>query len=139
VSTLARFRHERSLHDVDELRRILDEAADAIRSTRELVANPTGPGWLAEGLARFVPIQDRLELRLGADHPLTESVCTVVEALRDIEGLHASVELRTEEDEDTFWATFNAMRDEVAYCSDRFREAAQETVGAHLSVSDDTD
>jgi hypothetical protein len=136
---LARFRHERSLHDVDELRRILDEAADTIRSTRELVANPTAPGWLDESLASLAPIQSRLELRLGTDRQLTEGVGTVVEALRDIEGLYASAELRTEEDEDTFWDTFNAMRDEVRYCADSFLETARETVGVHLSAPDGTD
>jgi hypothetical protein len=137
--TLARFSHERSLHDVDELRLMLDVATEAIHSTRELVAHPTRPGWLDESLARLTPIQRRLELRLGADHKLAVSAGAVVEALKDIEDHYASVELRTERDEDRFWDTFNAMRDEVAYCTDRFLADAQETVGTRLSVSDDVD
>jgi hypothetical protein len=45
----ARFRHERSLHDVDELRTMLDDAAEAIREVRSTVAKPSGPGWLEDG------------------------------------------------------------------------------------------
>jgi hypothetical protein len=47
------------------------------------------------------------------------------------------VELRTEKDEDEFWASFEAMRDEVDYCTDRFLEAAQETIGARLLAEDE--
>ncbi len=132
----ARFRHERSLHDVDELRTVLDDAAEAIREVRSVVAKPPGPGWLEKGLAHLKPIQSKLALRLGAKHHLTESAVRVVEALEDFEGLYASVELRTEEDEDEFWASFEAIRDEVGYCADRFLEDAQETVGARLAVED---
>jgi hypothetical protein len=134
----ARFRHERTLHDVDELRAVLDEAADAIRTVRGVVSKPTGPEWLEEGLARLKPVQSKLALRLGAKHLLTESAGAVIEALEDIEGLYASAELRTEEDEDEFWASFEAMRDEVSYCADRFLEDAQESVGAQLSVENES-
>jgi hypothetical protein len=133
----ARFRHERTLHDVDELRAVLDEAADTIREVRSTVAKPSGPEWLDEGLARLKPVQSKLALRLGATHRLTQSASAVVEALEDIEGLYASVVLRTEEDEDEFWASFEAMRDEVGYCADRFLEDAQRTVGAQLSFEDE--
>ncbi len=133
----AQFRHERSLHDVDELRAVLDEAADAIRTVRSVVAKPTGPEWLEEGLARLKPVQSKLALRLGAKHRLTHSANTVVEALEDFEGLYVSVELRTEEDEDEFWASFEVIRDEVGYCADRFLKDAQETVGAQLLVEDE--
>jgi hypothetical protein len=132
-----RFRHESSLHDVDGLRAVLDEAAEAIRAVRSVVAKPTGPEWLDEGLAPLKPVQSKLALRLGAKHRLTESASAVVETLEDIENLYASVELRTEEDEDGFWASFEAMRDEVGYCADRFLEDAKKTVGARLSVEDD--
>jgi hypothetical protein len=133
----ARFLHERTLHDVDELRAVLDEAADAIRAVRSVVAKPSGPEWLEEGLARLQPVRSKLGLRLGVHHRVTEGAGAVVEALRDIAGLYASVELRSEEDEDEFWASFEAMRDEVGYCADRFLEDAQETVGARLSVEDE--
>jgi hypothetical protein len=136
---LARFRHERSLHDVDELRAVLDDAAETIREVRGVVTKPTGPEWLEEGLARLKPVQSKLGLRLGAKHPLTWSASTVVEALEDIEGLYASVKLRTEKDEDEFWASFEMMREEVGYCADRFLEDAQETVGARLLVEDEGD
>jgi hypothetical protein len=130
----ARFHHERYLHDVDELRDMLDEAAEAIRSTRKLVANPTGPGWLDESLARLTPVESRLALRLPLNHPLTASAQAVVQALQDIENLYASAELNGEEDEDAFWSEFQAKRDEVAYSTDHFLETARETVGAHLSL-----
>jgi hypothetical protein len=133
----ARFRHERSLHDLDELRTMLDDAAEAIREVRSIVAKPSGPGWLEEGLARLKPTQSKLALRLGAKHHLTKSADRVVEALEDFEGLYASVELRTEEDEDEFWTSFEAIRDEVGYCADRFLEDAQETVGARFAVEDE--
>jgi hypothetical protein len=133
----ARFRHERSLHDVDELRSVLDEAAEAIRAVRTIVAKPSDPEWLEAGLAHLKPVQSKLAIRLGANHRLTESATSVVEALEDIESLYASAELRTEQDEDEFWALFEAMRDEFGYCADRFLEDAQETVGAQLSVEDE--
>lgn len=135
----ARFRHERSLHDVDELRAVLDEATEAIRAVRSIVAKPAGPEWLEEGLARLEPIQSKLALRLGTTHPLTESIRSVIEALQDIEGLYASAELGTEADEDEFWTSFEAMRDEVGYCADGFLENAQRTVGAQLSIEDERD
>jgi hypothetical protein len=104
---------------VDELRDLLDEAAEAIRSTRKLVADPPMPGWLDESLDRLTPTESRLALRLPRNHPLTASAQTVVEALQDIEKLYAS-ELNSEEDEDAFWSEFEAMRDEVTYSTDRF-------------------
>jgi hypothetical protein len=122
---------------VDELREMLDEAAEAIRSTRKLVADPPGPGWLDESLDRLTPIESRLALRLPGNHPLTTSARAVVEALQDIENLYASAELNSEEDEDAFWSEFEAMRDEVAYSTDHFLETARETVGARLSLLDD--
>ena len=75
------------------------------REVRSIVAKPSGPGWLEEGLAHLKPTQSKLALRLGAMHHLTKSADSVVEALEDFEGLYASVELRTEEDEDEFWAS----------------------------------
>jgi len=88
----ARFRHERSLHDVDELRSVLDEAAEAIRAVRSIVAKPSGPEWLETGLAHLKPVQSKLAIRLGANHRLTESAASVVEALEDIESLYASAD-----------------------------------------------
>ena len=96
---------------MDELRTMLDDAAEAIREVRSIVAKPSGPGWLEEGLARLKPTQSKLALRLGAKHHLTKSTDSVVEALEDFEGLYASVELRTEEDQDEFWTSFEAIRD----------------------------
>jgi hypothetical protein len=132
----ARFRHERTLHDVDELRAVLDDAAEAIREVRNVVAKPSSPGWLDEGLARLRPVQSKLALRLGAHHRLAESSSAVVEALEDFEDLYASAELDTEADEDVFWDSFDAIRGEVGNSADRFLENAREMVGTRLAVED---
>ena len=133
----ARFRHERELHDVDELRAVLDEAADAIRAVRSTAAEPSSPGWLEQGLARMEPIHAKLALRLGSSHRLSESARSLVEVLQDIDGLYASAALRTESDEDDFWASFEAMREEVGIRADRFLEDAQRTVGSQLLITDE--
>ncbi len=133
-----RFAHERSLHDVDELRDILDDAADAIRQVRFTVAKPAGPDWVEEGLVRLVPLQQRLIIRLKPDAAVTNVVGRCIAILRRIDALydeHAR-SIDSEEAEDAFWDAFEALRDEFAAEADQYIDAARGMVGSRLVVRD---
>jgi hypothetical protein len=136
----ARLQHERSLHDVDELRSILDAAADAIRVVQRSVANPKEPDWVETGLQRLEPIYVQLSIRIGTTDPVTVAAFDTVEALREIAEHYTSAEISTEEEENEFFTTLDALRDEIRISGSRFIQAAQETAGAKLAVTGpDTD
>jgi hypothetical protein len=132
----ARLRHERQVHDVDELRGILDEAAETIRGVRNTVARPPGPGWIEDGTAALEPLEARLAIRLGEDNRVTEAVAAVLEALATIQQHYElnAQGMASEEDEDEFWATLDALRDDVSQQADEFFSAARSVAGARLAM-----
>jgi hypothetical protein len=132
----ARFRHERSLHDLDELRGLLDEAADAIRSVRAAVNDPQNATGVEDGLALLRPLHSRLALRLGADNHLTHDSSEVIEALDFIEEHYENLSFNSEQEEDEFMDTLDALKDEARDAFDRFLEHAQQIVGAQLLIPD---
>ncbi len=130
----ARFRHERSLHDLDELRSLLDEAAEAMRSVGEVAERPSGPAWVDESLSVIRPLKSRLALRLGLEHNLTKSVTAIITVLEEVENLYARAAITTEEDEDDFWIDLEYLRLEASEVAESFLVEAQQTVGAHLAI-----
>jgi hypothetical protein len=131
-----RFAHERSLHDIDELRTILDEAAAAIRQVRDSVDRPEGPGWADEGIVSLEPLEVRLLIRLGPDDPVTVAVSDMLGDLFEIQDHYASnaKSIRSEESEEEFWDALDAMRWGVRDHANGFVHAAREAVGARLAL-----
>jgi hypothetical protein len=132
----ARFRHERSLHDLDELRSVLDEAADAMRSVGEVVEKRPSPGWTEDALSVIRPLRARLALRLGLEHGLSMATVAMIMALEEVQHLYARTSIKTEEDEENFWIDLEYLQDDASVIADSFLAEAQKTVGAHLAIQD---
>lgn len=132
-----RLRFEKTLHDRAELRAVTEDAVRVIEEVTGLVGRPASPDWLNTAVAKLRRVENVLRLRLGREHKAAEHLSYVLEALADIEALYAEVGLfRSEEDEDEFWAGFDARRDEVAYQAAGFKDAVHAIVGARLSLPD---
>jgi hypothetical protein len=121
---------------VDELREILDEAAETIRSVRGTVARPSGPGWVESGIASLEPLEARLAIRLGEESKVTEAVAAVLESLATTEQ-HYELNahgIASEDDEDEFWVGLDALRDDVGGQAEEFFSAARSVAGARLAM-----
>lgn len=131
-----RIDHERTLHDVDELRGLLDEAAETIRSVRDTVARPEGTGWLDAGIADLERLESRLIIRLGPDDPVTTAEIRCLDALRSIRKLYEvdAPEIGTDAEEEEFWDRFEALRDQYAQRATQYFDACREIVGSRLVV-----
>lgn len=136
---LTRLRHERQIHDVDELRGILDEAAETIRDVRDTVARPSGPRWVEDGIATLEPLEARLAIRLGEESQVTEAVAAIRESLATIQQhyeLNAG-SIASEEDEDEFWTGLDGLRGDVNRQAEEFFAAARNVAGARLNMPED--
>jgi hypothetical protein len=135
----ARRRHERSLHDVDELRNILDEGAETIRRVRDTVARPEGPRWVEEGLTALEPLHSKLAIRLGQEEALTRAVRDLLGLLQTIKEHYElnAPRIKSEEAEDVFWHRLEMLRTEVGIYANRFLVEAHQAAGARLTLSED--
>lgn len=132
----ARLHHERTLHDIDELRDILDETGETMRRVRNAVAHPAGPGWVEEGIQILEPLEARLLTRLGPDEDAARAVGMFLETLRAIEDHYASSATNSEDQEDQFWDVLEAHRGEAEYQATQYFKAASAIPGARLALAE---
>ena len=131
----ATLRHERVLHDVDELRSLVDQGADALRVVREKVRERESSSWLDQSLAALEPLETRFVVRLGADNDVALAVRDAVAGLDALTDLYETVTLHTEGDEDRFWEEFERLATNVVEAIDAYYDAARRLVSARLQVA----